>query len=390
MAVSVKQIEAMIEKAAPRSWAEDWDNAGLLVGSSDQKVYKILLSLDATMEVALEAADKKASLLITHHPLLFKPLNNLRSDNPGALIPLTLFKNGISLYTAHTNLDQSRLSSSRTFAGILELNDTEYLTETVAEKLYKLVVFVPEDQAGTLRGALAAEGVGAGITGGRHSENYAECFFQTAGEGMFRALPGAEPAIGRIGDLTRLAEIRMESIVNENNLSRAVKALKKAHPYEEPAFDVIPLQNKGRARGYGIIGELGMPVKLEELWEHFLQRLKENCCNIFPDAEDVFPVRIAGDPKQKIKRVAIANGSGTGFVSKAISKRADLYITGEIDYHGLLDSLETGMAVGELGHYLSEIPMLRSLYDLLSKEKGMDGVQILFSGTMKNPWQKRG
>ncbi len=431
MSVSVGQVEQFIEKMAPRSWAEEWDNPGLLVGSSAQQVFKILLSLDVTMEVIEEAVQEKADLVVCHHPLMFKPLKNLRADNQAALMPLALFRNGISLFAAHTNLDQSILSSSQTFAKLLGLEKTEFLQVTASEKLVKIVTFVPEEQAEQVRQALAAEGVGSGITDGEHSDYYSDCFYQTRGEGMFRPLSGSEPVIGEIGALTRVSEIRLESIVDERSLGRAVKALHKAHPYEEPAYDLIPLINSGKKRGYGMIGYLPETMVLRDLSEAFFSMLSNNVIapdqtmnrqltessrdkqtnppitqqtkqftnilpfhnpsrKIFPFDYDLSSIRIAGDPKRKIKKVAIANGSGSSFVQKALFKGADLFITGDIDYHGVLDAMEGGMAVIELGHFLSEIPMIQSLFDYLLRDKTFEDVQLVLSSTNKIPWNGLG
>ena len=253
---------------------------------------------------------------------------------------------------------------------------------------------------------MAAEGVGAGITDGEHSDNYAECFYQIKGEGMFRPLQGADPVIGSIGELTRVAETRLESIVEERSLARAVRALHRVHPYEEPAYDLIPLMNTGKPRGYGILGYLPEPLSLGEVWEMFMERLAGNSVSvgnitnsdfdgekrrmIFPWEYDLSSVRIAGDMKKKIKKIAISNGSGSSFVQKAVFKGADLFITGDIGYHGVLDSLEAGMAVGELGHFLSEMPMIQSLSEYLRADKAMGDVEIVISTANKVPWNERG
>jgi len=388
MAVSVGQVEQLIEKIAPLNWAEDWDNPGLLIGDSSGRVEKILLTLDATPEVVEEAVEKKADLIVAHHPLMFKPLKNLRTDNRSGQIPLAIFKNGISFYAAHTNLDQSVFSASLTFAKVLGLQKTDYLQVTAAEKLMKIVTFVPEDSVEEVRLALAAEGVGAGITPGEHGDCYDQCFFQSVGQGMFRALDGAEPAVGSVGGLTRVTEIKLESVFEEKRLSRVLKALHKAHPYEEPAYDLIPLRNSGRNRGYGVIGYLPEAMPLGELWEAFLDRLQNSEPKYLPGEYDFSSVRLAGDPRQKIKKIAILNGSGGSFVPKALFNGADLYITGDIDYHGVLDSLQAGMAVGELGHFLSEIPMIQSLYTYLSEDKTLKDTEILLSVRADNPWKK--
>lgn len=386
MAVSVGQIEQLIEKIAPRYWAEEWDNPGLLVGSSAQRVNRVLLSLEATKDVVEEAILKKVDLIVAHHPLIFKPLKNLRTDQGPALLPLTLFQNGIAFYAAHTNLDQSELSSSFTLARILGLEKTQFLEVTAFEKLYKIVVFVPEEQVEEVRKALAAEGVGAGLTSGENSENYIECFFQSPGEGMFRPLEGANPTLGKVGELTKVGEIKLEGLVDEKSLGRVIKTLHKVHPYEEPAYDLIPLKNPGKSRGYGAIGYLSESMPLGELWEKFLSDLNNSEKGCFPVQYNLSSVRLAGDRDKKVKKIAIANGSGSSLVSKAIYAGVDLYITGEIKYHELLDSLDAGLAVGELGHFFSEIPMLKSLFEYLRGDKTMAGVEFLFSESGKNPW----
>lgn len=383
MGVAIGLIEQIIERIAPKSWAEDWDNVGLLVGSSAQRVDKILLALDGTAGVVQEAINEKAGLIIAHHPIMFKPLKNLNSDNLSAKIPLSLFGNGVAYYAAHTNLDQSVLSSSKALADLIGLQKTEFLSVTAAEKLYKIVTFVPEDAVAKVRSTLVAEGVGASITNGEHSDSYSDCFYHTEGIGMFRALEGAQPAVGEVGELNIVKEIRLESIVQERDLARAVKALHKAHPYEEPAYDLIPLKNTGKPRGYGVIGSLPEEISLGLLWEGFVEKLPM----ILPKRYELSSsIRLAGDMNKKIRKIAITNGSGASFASKAIFKGADLYITGDIDHHGVLDLLEEGIAVGVLGHFLSEIPMMKSLYECLRAEKALKEVDIIISNDNRTIW----
>jgi putative NIF3 family GTP cyclohydrolase 1 type 2 len=180
-------------------------------------------------------------------------------------------------------------------------------------------------------------------------------------------------------------EVRLESIVEEKALGRAVKALHKAHPYEEVAYDLIPLMNRGKKRGYGMVGYLPEPMQLSELWQKFLGGLKAN--SPVTEAYDFSPIRVAGNSNRKIKKIAIANGSSTSFVQKALFQGADLFIAGDVDYHGVLDSLESGMAVAELGHFLSEIPMIQSLYDSMRNEKIFEDVEMMISTANQNPWK---
>lgn len=377
MAVSVNSIAELIERMAPKAWAEEWDNVGLLVGDGGGKVERILLALDPSPAVVQEAIDYGAELIVAHHPLLFRPLKNLRKDNIQAAIPLKLLEHGIAYYAAHTNLDQSRLSSSWTLGEALGLQNTEILAPSGSEALLKLVVFVPQSHVESLREALAGVGVGEGTTDGPHSAFYVNVFFQALGEGTFLPLPGANPALGKIGELAHVQEARLESILPERLVGRALKALRKVHPYEEPAFDLIPLRNEGRARGYGVIGVLPEEKALEQVGQHLKARLLGH--EFLAYGYDVSGLRIAGQPAKKIRKIAIINGSGGSFVAKALARGADLLITGDVDHHQVLDALQGGMAVCDLGHFLSEAPMLKTLADYFKRHKALTEVELMVS-----------
>lgn len=383
MPVSVSLIAQTIEKIAPKAWAEDWDNVGLLVGNPSTPVERVLLTLDGTLDVLQEAKEQGAQMIVAHHPILFRPLKNLRSDNQAAQLPIKLIQSGIAYYAAHTNLDQSSYSSSWTLGTSLGLQKMDYLSLTESERLVKLVTYVPKTYAELVRQALDTAGVGVGITDGPHSGNYSECIYATDGIGMFRPLVGANPSIGECGKLTRVEETRLESLLPERLIDRAVKALKKAHPYEEPAFDLIPLRNNGRPRGYGIVGYLGQPEILETLRKKVLENLKK----IAPEHIKQVPgIRMTGNPDREIRKVAIVNGSGGSFIPKALFKGTDLLITGDVDHHGALDALEAGMAVMDIGHFWSEIPMIKTLSESLKAEKALSEVEFLLSQTMQCPW----
>ena len=385
MTVSVAYIAELIERIAPKSWAEEWDNVGLLVGDGATKVERILLTLDPSPAAVQEAIDYGAELIVAHHPLMFRPLKNLRKDNLQAEIPLKLLEHGIAYYAAHTNLDQSRFASAWTLAEALGLAGLEILAPTGSEMLVKLVVFVPQDYAERVREALASVGVGEAVTDGPHSAFYANVFFQTQGEGMFKPLPGAEPAVGKVGELTRVPEVRLESILPERLVARAIKTLKKVHPYEEPAFDLIPLRNQGKPRGYGVIGFLPETQSLGSVCRQLKERLAGQ--GLFAANYDLSTLRLAGAPDKAVRKVAIVNGSGGSFVPKALARGADLLLTGDVDHHQALDALQGGMAVCDLGHFLSEAPMLVALADYFKNEKTLQDVEIMVSRTGA-PWQK--
>ncbi|WP_019851171.1 Nif3-like dinuclear metal center hexameric protein [Desulfitobacterium sp. PCE1] len=384
MPVSVGLIAQTIEKIAPKAWAEEWDNVGLLVGDFAAPVERILVTLDATPEVLQEAREKDVQLIIAHHPILFRALKNLRSDNQGARLPIQMIQSGIAYYAAHTNLDQSSLSSSWSLGRALELEKMEHFKISHTEKLVKLVAFIPKDHAEEVRQALVKAGVGEGITDGPHASEYAECFFAGEGTGMFRPLGEAQPIIGEIGELTRVEEIRLESIIPEHRIDRVVKALKKAHPYEEPAYDLIPLYNTGASRGYGIMGYLKEPESLGS----FSLKLPTNLKKLAPISLAEEPtVRISGSPEQILRKIAIVNGSGGSFISKALFKGVDLLITGDVGHHEALDALEAGLSIMDMGHFWGEIPMVKALAEYLKGEKALAEVEVIISEKMKNPWR---
>ncbi|CAA7603215.1 GTP cyclohydrolase 1 type 2/Nif3 [Acididesulfobacillus acetoxydans] len=388
MAVSINYIAETVERVAPKSWAEEWDNVGLLVGDGARQIERLLLTLDPTVEVVEEAVNYGAQMILAHHPIMFRPLKNLRADNSAAEIPLKLIQNGIAYFAAHTNLDQSDLSSAWALARSLSLQETEILSPTGEEALVKLAVFVPEEAEEKVRSALVSAGIGQGITGGEHSVLYSESFFRSSGEGMFRPLPGSNPAVGKIGELTRAAEVKLESILPERLLARAVKALKKAHPYEEPAYDLIPLRNRGSVHGYGVVGYLPQAKTLEQVWQRLRAVLSAADSGLTARPYSPYGLRWAGSPAQKVRKVAIVNGSGGGFVPKALAKGADLFIAGDIDHHRVLDALQGGLAIGDIGHFLSEAPMLKSLADYLKKDRAFGDVEIMISAANGCPWNE--
>jgi dinuclear metal center YbgI/SA1388 family protein len=400
MPVSIEQVAQVIERIAPKSWAEEWDNVGLLVGEGAAQIKRLLLTLDGTSAVVAEAEACGAQLIVSHHPLLFRGLKNLREDNREARIPLSLIRSGIAYYAAHTNLDQSVLSSSWTIGRALGLKQMELLAPVAWESWLKLIVFVPQTHAETVRQALASVGVGT-VNSPSYSlttSNYTECFFQAPGEGLFRPLLGAKPALGRLGELTRVEEVKLEGIVTEGRVDRALRILKKVHPYEEPAFDLIPLQNRGSSRGYGVVGYLTEPLQAEELWAQIQELFQTGTWARAETAsrdksgnnpeKSPYPagMRLAAAPSKLIRKVALVNGSGGDFIAKALHKGADLYISGDIGHHHVLDALEGGMAVADIGHFLSEIPMVYSLADYLRAEKCLKNLEIIISSQSKAPW----
>ena len=298
MSVKCQNIIDILEQLAPKYLAEEWDNVGLQVGDPRSSIKKVLITLDLTGDVVHEAIEQRVDMIITHHPLIFKPLRNIRWDlDIGSLIK-KIIEHGIHVYSVHTNLDKAESGLNDMLAERLSLEDTQVLSPSNEERLYKFVVFVPQGYESNIRDALASQG--AGWIG-----DYSHCTFSTQGIGTFKPLEGTKPFLGEMGKLEYVDELRVETIISSKNLSKTIKAVLRAHPYEEVAYDIYPLENHGQEFGLGRIGMLDQPLAHYE----FLNKIKRDL--------NIQHLRIAGEPKNLIKKVAICAGSGAEFIHKA-------------------------------------------------------------------------
>lgn len=348
MSVPCQVIMSAVEKVAPRYLAEEWDNVGLLLGNPSQSVERVLVTLDCTQAVVDEAIAEKADLILAHHPLIFKPLKQVRSDLPAQKPIADLLRHNIMFYAAHTNLDSCALSGSVILAEMLGLQEQDYLLPGYKEQLFKVVVFVPQEYSLKVREAMAKAGAGC-------SGNYDTCFFQALGTGTFRPLPGAQPFIGQIGKTEEVGEARLETITTAHDLDRVIRAMLKAHPYEVPAYDILPTQNPGPQFGIGRIGSLPEEEPLGNIVEKINQFLGLN------------KIQVAGDLDKKIKKAAVSTGSGGSLIKKAAFKGAGVLIAGDISHHEALDALAEGMAIIDPGHYATEWFMVENLMNHLVK-----------------------
>lgn len=334
----------MLEALAPPRTAAAWDNCGLQLGNRNEATRGIAIALNPSLAVARRAAESGANLLVTHHPLFFKATKRLDTEHePGRTVEV-LMRHGITLYTAHTNLDFA--SSNRILAKRLELPLDRVLGAEHHMPWFKLAVFTPEAAIRPVLEAMWA--AGAGRIG-----NYDQASFRTPGTGSFRPLSGAHPAIGiapapgeEVGTLEEVGEQRIEVLVREPDLSRVVAAMRRAHPYEEVAFDVVRLENGGEPVGYGIWGELAEPIRVGDL----ARRLRER---VMPAS-----LRLVGDPEALVRRVGMCTGSGGDLVPEALKAGCDLFITGEVRYHTALDALAEGLNILEAGHQCTEEPLV--------------------------------
>lgn len=336
MFANAQTVIQWMEKLAPKHYAMEGDPIGLQLGTLDKTVEAVLVALDVTEEVVREAAEIGAKLIIAHHAILYRPVKQLRTDLPAGRLYESLIKNDIAVYVAHTNLDVAEGGVNDALADALGLSERTVLEPVYSEEMFKLVVFVPEEHSDRVREAMFR--AGAGWIG-----NYSHCSFNMQGTGTFMPREGTNPYLGEQGKLERAEEVRIETIVPGPIRRKVIQAMIKAHPYEEVAYDLYPLDLQGRTYGIGRVGKLDGPLTLEQLAE----RVKT--------AFDVPCVRLVGDRGRTVTKVAVLGGAGRDYVKKAKFAGAEVLITGDIDYHTAHDALADGMAVIDAGHNIEKL-----------------------------------
>lgn len=356
MTVSCQRVIDVVERLAPKRWAEEWDNVGLMTGSPSQPVGKVFVTLDVTNEL-VRRLPPDIDMIISHHPLIFKPLRQLREDLPEGQLLASLLRRGIAVYCAHTNFDVAPGGINDWLAERLQLQKTQPLQPGNLDALYKVTVFVPQEQAEVVHQAMAQ--AGAGRLG-----NYSYCSFQTPGVGTFLPLEGARPFVGVTGKLERVAEIRLETVVPAPILDRVIRAMRKAHPYEEVAYDVVLMQNTTGFIGLGRIGTLPDVTVLESFAVQVQERLGTT------------GVRVVGDPKKAVHKVAVCGGSGVSMLSKAAHAGADVLVTGDVKYHEAQQALERGVALIDAGHFATEFAAVTIIGNQLEQVAGEEGWDI--------------
>jgi dinuclear metal center YbgI/SA1388 family protein len=362
--MKIKDIIGEIEKIAPPKFAQSWDNTGLLVGDGNSAVKKILLTIDVTQEVVKEAKQAGYNFIISYHPVIWDGLKSVAGDS----VVYELVRSGISVYSIHTALDAVSGGINDALAEIVGIKNPQPIGDFVegGQNNYKLVVFVPADSLEKVADAVFK--AGAGWIG-----NYSHCSFRTAGEGTFLPLEGAKPAIGRKGKLEKVDEIRFESIVPAEKAADVVKAMRSAHPYEMPAFDVIKLYDFEDKIGLGRIGFLGKPSQLSAI----LKKIKS--------ATGAKAAGIVGNRKRLLKKAAVCAGSCGKLILNVISEKCDLYVTGEIKHHQALAAQEAGVTVVCLSHTVSERFILKKVAKEL--QKSLKDVKIIVSKKDKDPFE---
>lgn len=348
---TLHDIIAPIETAAPRAWQESWDNAGWQVCPTDPKTTECsgaLLTLDVTEAVVGEAARERFNLIVSHHPLLFKGIKRIAGSTPQERIVAQAIRNDIAIYSAHTNMDAAPGGVNFRLAEMLGLTDIEVLIPRDND-LVKLVFYTPAAEADRVRHAVLAAGAG-------HIGGYDSCSYNNEGFGTFRAASEAcRPFVGNIGELHREPEIRTETVVPRHLLPGVLRALIQAHPYEEPAYDIIPLELPNRGAGLGCVGNLPQAVPTGEFLQHIARTL------------NVPYLRHSEIVSDTVTRVALCGGSGAEFIPAAIASGAQVYLTADLTYHDFQRGDER-ITLADGGHFETEQQLLDVFYELISKK----------------------
>jgi dinuclear metal center YbgI/SA1388 family protein len=360
--LKIKDIISYLETEFPLSSQADFDNCGLLFGDVNTNVTSVLISLDCTEEIIEEAIEEGANLVISHHPLIFKGLKKLTGKNYVEKTLIKAIQNNIAIYAIHTNLDHHREGVNFEIAHRLGIKNPRILSP-IENTLLKLSVFVPRDHVGKVERALFS--AGAGKIG-----NYEECAFEVSGIGSFKPMEDADPFVGKIGSRSKTEECKLDVLIDIHQQAKIISSMIEAHPYEEVAYDLVPLQNKNQFEGSGMIGELENPVDAFT----FLAQLKQNFhCGVIKHTE-ILP--------KNIETVAFCGGSGSFLLSKAIQQSADIFITGDFKYHEFFDA-ENKLIIADIGHYESEQFTINLLESILSKK--FTNFAIHLTGINTNP-----
>ncbi len=364
----IKDIIAEIEKICPPALAQSWDNVGLLVGSDTGKASNVLLTIDVTKAVVDEAKKLGCKFIISYHPLIWDGLKKVADGSSGELV-YELIKAGISVYSIHTSLDVIEGGVNDGLAKMVGITDAKPIGDWVSmpgRENYKISVFIPVGAVNDVAQAIFAAGAGA-------IGNYSDCSFRSNGQGTFLPREGASPAIGKRGQLERVDEMKFETIVPAGKILDVVKAMRAVHPYEEPAFDVISLNDVENMFGLGRMGTLDKPAKVSEI----IKNIKA--------ATGCKAVGIIGDGKRLIKKAAVCAGVCGKILYQVIGAGCDLYLTGEMKHHEALAAQEAGLTVICLTHSVSERFMLKKLAKTL--QKPLKDVKICVSKKDKDPFE---
>lgn len=369
---ALRDVIAVLDELYDPRWADDWDAVGTVLGDPDAEVTTILFAVDPVQAVADEAVRVGAQLVVTHHPLYLKGTTTVAASTPKGRVVHTLISNGIALHTCHTNADAAPRGVSESMALALGLTDVRPLQTDLESPLDKWVVYVPRDDAD--RVAAAMHEAGAGRLG-----DYDRAQFRSEGRGSFRPLEGADPAIGSVGDVEWVDEVRLEVVADERVREQVREAMLQAHPYEEVAYDLWPLAARPSDRGTGRIGRLTTPMSLAAFADHVRAAL--------PDHHGA--TRVAGDLERIVETVALCGGSGDFLLGEADRAGADVYVTSDLRHHPISEHLERpgACAVVDVPHWAAEWAWLPTVAAAVRDALG-DTVSTHVSTLVTDPWSR--
>lgn len=369
--MKTSEIFEEIEKIAPLRLAQEWDNVGFLVGDAGRNVKNILLTIDITSDVVAEAGQSGVDMILSYHPVIWDGLKQVIADGPGAVV-YELIRAGICVYSIHTAFDAAPGGVNDALADIVGIEECEPIGDFVrppGPEQYKLVTFVPVNDAKAVAERIYS--AGAGMIG-----NYSHCGFQSEGVGSFLPLEGAKPAIGRKGRLEKVDEIKLEAVVSGDKVAAVVSAMRKAHPYETPAFDVFRHYDIESRFGLGRMGALSKPEAISTI----IERIKK--------VTGAKAIGIVGPQKRTVRKAAVCAGSCGKIINSVISEKCDIYLTGELKHHHALAAAEAGVTCLCLSHTVSERFVLKNLANMLKKR--LKDVKIRLSRKDTDPfnWKK--
>jgi dinuclear metal center YbgI/SA1388 family protein len=369
---ALADLVSLIHGWYPPATAEDWDAVGLVYGDPEQSVKKVMLAVDPTPAVAAEAADWKADLLVVHHPLFLQPVHGFAATTPKGRTLATLAGAGCALLTAHTNADQAADGVSEAMARALGLADLAPLVRATGEPIDKLTVFVPEDAAAPVRAALAESGAG-------RIGDYDFASFTSRGEGRFRPLEGSQPTVGTVGQIETVAEVRIEAVLGRHQRPAVVEAMLAAHPYEEPAYDVVELADPGVVTtGTGRVGTVPATT---------LREFATSVSGALPQTQH--GVRVAGDPDRIVRKVAVCGGAGDFLLDRVAASDVDVYVTSDLRHHPAAEFIEKkGPALVDVAHWAAEWTWLPVIAARLGEALGNE-VDTRVSTLCTDPWTMR-
>jgi dinuclear metal center YbgI/SA1388 family protein len=345
--IKIVDVIRVLESWAPPILQESYDNAGLLTGNKADSCTGVLCCLDVTEAILDEALERGCNLVVAHHPLIFGGIKKLSGGSGIERTLIKAIKNELAIYAIHTNLDNVISGVNGKIASLLQLQDIRVLLPK-ENTLCKLVTYVPLQHTEAVREALFAAGAG-------HIGRYDECSFSMEGHGTFRAGDGATPFIGAQGVRHTEPEHRLEVILPVHLQAAVLDALRKAHPYQEVAYEIVPLSNLHSGVGAGLVGELREPADENA----FLQTLARTF--------GVRQLRHSPLLQKPIRRVAVCGGSGSFLISKALAEKADLFLTADLKYHDFFGA-DGRLVLVDIGHFESEQFTIELLADHLAEK----------------------